>query len=1781
MSNARIEVTYLTQTTNQTQTQEEDDRSLAFRLLDKREFHRWARTQGYRQEPYHFWDILIGNYPHHPTAKPNPNALYLTEQAAEKLMAFSDLFQYSGIDFEHLPAGFFLCKNPHDGIRNVLHYSHLLAQRHTSHPNPFTLILSPKNADLLLETTSDDFLNPAQQAWFERLKAQMDGQCTEKELRDAFIAFSNMIESAGLSFYMPPAPNPLGSPKFNPIILLCRWKTVLFNRHLKKTDRPIQWSCLWDLPLEKSYQGIRAITDYQMTAKPCGFLLPEMHTEEYHVDPSPASIALIQTEEEFWSYLSYQPKRNSIDFYRQALQAIEALASDTSSPQKLTPDEAIRLRQILVDSTTGDNCTGHDEAKEALDLQTWHELCKLIQTITEASTYFRLLDKDYKLNLQRNFIQHLCRLIKIPNLPFYQSIALHIRGFISGLRIIDMAKEEPLSALLTLSNQLNFLIETYRSNFYAGARFYFQDGNWQVLNVQTYTQLQDYYDLQPCPKLILPYLSHFNLHTREDIDALTTLFNNWAPGSTAHRHLVFALDVFKALQRPSSLAKLQELIQFCKTADPFVEALDSVLDFIELHFEGDFDPAYIQRRKDQLRDAQHGLNEQQKRMVYNCRFLDEDTNAIIQIESALLRQAPRTNDAQLSALNEQFLRLSELFSSDDFSQWLKQLATMREQMPVDSDELRAFLDALIQLRSLEAFNQIYYCQKIQRCADLQLIEKFRWFIQTIRPLSLKEGLVLNTVLLQEALANIVLNSTAADLHDANYLTHMEALVTEMNTLALQHPHVQTHIFQAYQHMPNKGNRAYFTFIRAFNRVLKDIHQLLPATHDELGQENMFVFYSLLAHFHKNPMDLIQLWGKIQPLAHDTKRHLLKLIGQKLSGNQSIESVDSLVEKLVDNPAHAAIFIEHCGSPPYPDFPSLAQWIDDDFVEKYAQFSKQPFGPRHLEYAFSVVKCEQQLQAFQALNPELHWDENLALHLDTQLITYRQQSVPELQTQLTQLRAAPISTEEQRVQLLCLCAEILARTAHQTHPQETSQRISQELNTTQILSLYLLLKQGNRPDAKLISEIDTGEGKSRIMMMLAAFQALQGKTVDFLTSDLQLAERDYLNYKNFFSALDVRTSLIRLETPKQLYQKGGINFSDNGQLLLLRNRSDIELDSYAYLDEDASRRCLLVDEVDRFKHDRSTDAYNFATKSRLLTRFTWIYPLLIDFMTSYTQRPHFQADEPCVRAFMAYILTHVSNDEQLADFNTLKDHYGQQINTWLNAAYTAHHMRVNKDYVLTKAGDTELIAVRDHEGNIRYSRQIYVLDKGRPMEGCSFSDGVHQCLTALENKRAGREEFIISPENEMQRSSFPVSFMANYASIFGVSGTTRSEAPRASKNINYEDYQYLRVPREKPLRRVDRKTWLAKDEEQQFEFIKRSVLKQLQLDKPVLIICKDDNQSHRLYQALQASSELTGLISGLQQVHGLSSAKEEKTAIAEAGQGRRVTISTAGMFSRGVDIDADDLLVLAAYVPPSVDDIQIKGRTGRIGKSGSYRQIINASDADATLDKPSYNIAQQVETLQKQMDLSATFEQEICKLYALFLEEIHQRFLSSFRTCRPEDRLSLLEHWDSYLSAIQKAWLLEKIPLLQAVKEQQQQSFYSQWQAFTQTWLERHHQQVLGNAAAAFDSGKEEVIYNSLQSHVGFFKPQKKALARQRAYDVADDGQANIYTSLFAQTRATFTGERRFFANYHAWREHRGVLFADFKALLAGDRALFANLRACIADLRQGLDAPRVRATVSI
>lgn len=1603
--------------------------------------------------------------------------------------------------------------------------------------------------------------------------------CTVDELKSAFISFSNTIDQLGLKFYKPEFGAPL-TGWFNPIVILGRWETTLNNRHLKPCDRLDQWKVLLELPLVRSAEAIRAITDHENDANPCGFIIPQMLLTErfFAADKwsfqSTMDYKQITDERCFWRYISYQPQRNSLAFYQAAINHIERIGFQPDSMSKAN------FYQTLAGSTTKSNHLATNTEAEATELVVWAKLCTKIKNIETATLTLRALCKIAPPgDLKNIFAQSFRDLRATPPLLFLGDIGKKMIFALEDLGPTTFAvalATQSIPATFQLLDNISRLINRQGLNYYHGAKFYFNNPNGKWIkphDIKTYTALQLHVDdIRHVEKqaLLTPLLSTFNIKTNGDIDALAS----FTILLTRKDLLTYCFTLFNDIQQNRGLNKdvLLSLINHINTHPWGEQPLIELVDYLEQQFGTHFALNYFKDKKRQLTDAAFGLTEAQIKRVRDCLFLPEQQQAIINIESTLIQKNPRLTDDDLNAMNEHFMNLKNVITPGDFTGFTERLASIKDHLATDPRILNRLLTCLTQKRSLEDFTQFYMRNQIEQCLDEHVLQKAIFFIEQVKPLSALDGLAMDRLTLQETLCTLVLNAHH-DAMNADYVAVLRGLIVNINTIATTHPHVLYYLMDSFNHLPHKQTERYLPSLMQFGVAIDELSTLLPAGDDDVSKDNMLTFYSLLAIYHQKPAELTALAKTIRPLTDAAQqRFILTFVSRLLDNDQSLEGLAELIEQFVKTPALFERFANTCQTPPYPNIKTLSVWLtSDNFAELYSAFTQKPYGPRHPEYAFNGKKYTRQADKFIGLNPSTLFTPTLGMSINADLIHNRDASLSSLREHFNDLRARaehnPFNPDDMR-ELLCVCIEILARTTSQRDLANPSELISQELNSTQVMALYALL---TNPSRQLISEIDTGEGKSRIMMIYAACQAALGKTVDLLTSDMQLAERDYLSYNPFFTTLGVRTSLISLSTPPELYQKGGINFSDNSQLLLLRNKTDITRRPHDYLDERAERRCLLIDEVDKFTHDKSKDAYNFAANSKKLSGFVWIYPLLVDFMqTTIKESSKLKLNpESQLDAFTTYLHNHHTNIMDLAAFADLKENRPEQIKTWLRSAFTALHMNSDVHYKMTEADESMRYTVRDTEGHTRHTRKIFVLDNGRPMEGSSFSDGVQQCLCAKENLRLNQEQFVILPENETQRSSYPVSFMAAYenGSVFGVSGTTRSAAPRANEAINHEQYEYILVPREKALLREDKHTWIAKDQKQQIKFIKQAITQALKQGNPILLICKDDNQSLQLHDALNMDTKFMALVKNLQRVHGLTPSAHEKKAIDKAGEPCALTISTAGMFGRGVDINATNLLVLAAYVPTLEDDKQIKGRTARAGKKGMYRMIPNINDSENRLNGKTYNVSNEVHKVQNKKALDAVYREEVSKLYALFLEDITERFLKGYNACEPLKRGEQLEQWKVFLSLMQKDWDGHAHQLLQWVESKKQTEFIALFNTFKDKWTAKAPVVAdVDDSAQRLNTKKMTDVYNGLIQQNHFFSPKRAPLKVQRRYDPADDGQARVYSTLFAREMATLRGERRVFADFHAWREGRGNLFPDLMAVLKGERNLFANLIATIKRL---------------
>ncbi|KTD21844.1 hypothetical protein [Legionella londiniensis] len=1772
----RVEINYVTETQTAVQTQLDtkiaDDGS--FTLVGKTEFIRlfnelYPNTSYQTKDLERLWHQIIGNHPRAPESGQNPDVHYLTKDSAELIIKHFALFK-SGLDYQNLPKGFFLAKNPNGaGIRDVLHYNEFVAKNQT-HISPLAITVGPKDSQEKVKPKS--FPEP-QADWYAFLLKKSKDQnneklCSQKELDDAFIHFSNFIKHKNLEFHKFDFNTIQGD--VNPIVLLGRWYAVLNNPNLKREDLEVQWQLLPRLPLATGYEAIRVLTDHRRSKNPCGFLLPEMEltnltdfTGTFAGAKTVSDYHDIQSVRDFWRYISFQPKRNTLRFYQEALKFIDKMAVD---------HQRLPIMRMLAGGTTGDN--HHPETRtEEDELKIWHNVCQLIDNIENLTIVTKAIARKNPGSLKNNFIHHITRLAEQPNMAFLEAMAQHITNYIQKLGASDIPKIlmgfDPLKGLEELSDKLNRVIGRYHTDFYLGSRFYLVNRQWQGdMTIKKYTELQS--EIQGNMKWIVPHLSTFTIRSKNDLQEVAEALGDLQ--ETAQ--LKFVMTVFRDATAPIDKKQLLELIQTLKqtnfterdlTTDNYIQ----LLDILSGNFKSSFPENYFEQKKQQVLDAKEGLNTEQAALLDHYEFTETQKKSISQIESAMVRHNHFVSTETLQKLNDKFSLLQELILPDEYTLFLKRLTDIREHH-FSSDDLDDLLSTLIQQKSLQSFNTVFLQQVISPCTNGNLFGKIIAHMRSAAHISGKD-LNIDPIKLHETMARMFLKLANDELENTGDAEkRIKGFIDTMITLIEEHPHTQNQLLEVLNQVKPHEIKGFLPEAGNALKALETLIKIFPATaNSSANKENMLIFYSLVSHNTQTPKRLVEIIDMLKKGEDDCKRFFLTYISRLLDREESLEDISDLIDLCIEDSNHLKTLQEFCFLPPYPSIQSALDWLEtDSFKENYETFSIKPYGERVTEYTFNFRHYKNQRLKFKGISEDLFTDQ-LGQDLNEELKKNRSKSMQNLRNELENYRGKILTSADEKRKALTLCVEFLARTAHQAKPGSREGAISQELNTTQIMTLYAMMMQDN---PKVLNQIDTGEGKSRIMMVLSALNALQGKTVDFITSDLQLAERDYFDYKQFFNALGVRTGLITLQTPPALYQKGGVNFSDNAQLLLLRNKSDIDGSPYDYLDENRENRCLLLDEVDHFKHDKNKDAFNYASKSKRLSGYLWVYPLLVGFMKAELENmPKDQSEKPdfkpLIEKFMSYVSIHDNVTTHQASLAYLKKNDPDQLLIWLQAAFTALRMQPQKDYVVTDAEDKKLYAVRDHEGFTRYTRKVLVLDNGRSVEGSTFADGVHQCLCAIENEKAGSEQFIILPENETQRSSYAKTFMGQYDNLFGVSGTTRSDAPLSNESINKDNYHYLITPREKPLIREDLNIWAAKDEAQQISFIKREILKAVKENKSVLLACRDDKQSERIYKALSSDESLKKAVKQWQYLHSLTAPADEKAIIRQAGTPGFLTVTSIGLSGRGVHINTKNMETIAAFTPPLPDEIQLKGRSGRFGQAGSYRMIVNLSDPEQPLNGKTYNIANEVDKAQKTMAISAALEEEVSTVYAEFLEKIHQAFLSEYAKTEKVDQLPLLNQWQTYLGKLQKDWEINRINLLTLMKEEKKDEFISEFKKFATKWKKEIPVKKKGLIQVEKSAEK---AYQSYLAQKGFFKHERLPIKVQRDYDPADDGQARIYSSLFAQTRAVLRGERSIFADFYAWRDGRGELFPDFMATLRGERPIFANLRATIARLVEEL-----------
>ncbi|KTD50967.1 hypothetical protein [Legionella quateirensis] len=886
------------------------------------------------------------------------------------------------------------------------------------------------------------------------------------------------------------------------------------------------------------------------------------------------------------------------------------------------------------------------------------------------------------------------------------------------------------------------------------------------------------------------------------------------------------------------------------------------------------------------------------------------------------------------------------------------------------------------------------------------------------------------------------------------------------------------------------------------------------------------------------------------------------------------------------------------SAPYPTLEQFQEWEnkcpkDSDLAKHladcYAQFDKEPCA-RESVNGFKLDFAKEQVAKMGGVT---YSDKELE-SIDKEVKAVRNLSTDEIKNELLELRSKTKELSTER--LVALSAELMYRTKGMpaVFDEKGKQKLGRsfEIHTTQYLAIHSMLKAGTH----VTSEIGTGEGKSRIMMLMILCQYAQGKTVDFVTADVQLATRDYLSFRSLFQSLGAKTNIIYQNTPSNEYALDGINFSDAANLSLFRNKARSEGKAHQVIAENPDQRAMMLDEADRTYFDMSDTRFNYSAMADATIRdMPWAYEVLVGFFSQ--DNPEimrlYQEDiDACNKLLIEYAYNKVGPENA----KRLESVAQSQLESWQQSALTALVLELDKDFVIKPD-----IEIETAKGPLMVS-EARLLIGNREDRSSKFSFGVHQCLHArlnmLKNKpdaaKPGDEkliarlaecenQFFIDNEKQIIYSSTSKSMLDEYdqGTVCAVTGTAGSIREQEEAKALYgsskdnEEMSFISVPRHRGLNRVDYPLYLAADKKSQFELFAQQIREARAANQPVAIICENDIESQAMMDYLKTVfPEDPSMV----RISSQTSSTEEAEHIENhAGLPGMVTVST-GMIGRGTDIPLKDkaadrgLKVLVNYLPRERELNQIIGRAGRFGAEGDTRLILNKVDLKKQFGKTSLNdgFYTATEAYIKQqhaiMDRKAQVERMIKFTVADFRRDLTNNYFDQFfNEVATYQQPHLSTPWKKFFDETDKKWT----ETWQAIKGEMDSinpdvsvinKHLDNYQNIVQAkWNDLKQETSLMKLAGKTMDSPTDLLKSDVgaltlseksKAILAEFSPEKIAPLKTAVYDKYDpahDGKAVLYTRPFEKLRAVFRGERSLFADFNAWMDNRGILFPNLRA----------------------------------
>lgn len=479
-------------------------------------------------------------------------------------------------------------------------------------------------------------------------------------------------------------------------------------------------------------------------------------------------------------------------------------------------------------------------------------------------------------------------------------------------------------------------------------------------------------------------------------------------------------------------------------------------------------------------------------------------------------------------------------------------------------------------------------------------------------------------------------------------------------------------------------------------------------------------------------------------------------------------------------------------------------------------------------------------------------------------------------------------------------------------------------STQILVLLGLLSRENR----VFAQVKTGEGKSTIVTLLAFILAIQGRTVDIISSSQDLAQRDFSKYANFFKRFSVDSSCISEDFPPSelfcaqiLYgtptdfefaiMNEKVYFKEFFQTRLNHTKLAINFD------------CVIIDEADNLSIDTLLNSARVGYPAEV--SYEWVYTPIWMFLKShrldtvrFRTSGYVKSLVPLVRKeLQAYREGRFSHLCSLIEDKKIED--------WISSGLRAlNELNEDVDYVIksTKAA------------NGRCKKKAVIVDvdnTGRLMENSRWGNGLHEFIET----KHGLE---VAKENLTPISFSHVNLYTKYKSLYGLTGTLGGKIERDELEEIYGISTFDAPTHLKSLR-VDHNPVLYPDDASLNSALKSLVRSLLFSKRPILILCPNILASGLIGNLLKQENIHFQLLNEVQE-------EEEDEILRKAGAPCAVTVAT-NTAGRGTDIILSKESIanggLAVILTSFPDERVLKqaiGRAGRQGQPGSSHIMLS-------------------------------------------------------------------------------------------------------------------------------------------------------------------------------------------------------------------------------------------------